>query len=137
MQYSDEQRVIFRYYNGETEVFGDPLRLYRQILAMTAGKPTELSEKVFIDLSKASPQDILASGEANDKLVAIVRQVFQMKPFNPVDGTGAMEAHCHAAWRELATFLSIAKKKEGNSPTASSPSVGPQVSLNPTPSMSA
>jgi hypothetical protein len=122
--YSDEERGVFKYFNGEKEVYADPLTLNRQILIATAGQPSALTQKVFIDVAKATPEEILESCQATEKLVAVIRHVFQMKPLNTETGAGAMDSHCLMAWRELATYLSKKNRSSVNSPTASASMVG-------------
>lgn len=135
--YSDDQRNVFKYFNGEKEVFGDPLALYRRLLILTGGKPDELSEKVFINLNKATTEQVVAASQAHQQLCGIIREVFSMKPYNPEDDSGAKDEHCLMVWRQMATFLNQKKNPTVNLPTESQPTAGPPDLPTPTTSISA
>lgn len=122
--YTDEERLIFQYYDGAKHVYGDPWALYRQILIATGGKPHELDNKVMLDLAEATPEQIVESSAAHQKLCLLTRDIFKMKPFNPLDNTGAMDEHCLMAWRSLAAFLYQKKTSGETLPTESAPTDG-------------
>lgn len=130
-QYSDEQRQVLEYFDGEKKVFGDPLEILGEVMILTGGNPDILTRAVFGSATsegemKSPTQAMSERYDAQKKMVQIVRKVWRMKDFNPVDGTGAVVAHCLTAWRELARWLNKKKEKDENSPTESASSAGPQ-----------
>lgn len=135
--YSDEERRVFKYFDGEQEVYGDPLALRTEIFIATNGDPDSLSKKIFIPLTPDTPpEQIIEAYKAEKKLVEIVRDVFKMKPFDPTTGAGATVDHCRMAWRMLTRFLNGEKKNTVKSPTESPSSAGHPDSSIPTPSTS-
>jgi hypothetical protein len=125
--YPDDQRRVFKYYDGEKEVYGDPLALRTEIFIATNGDPDGLSKKVFTVLAPDTPTDqILEAFRAQKQIAEIVMRVFNMKPFDPATGSGATIEHCHMTWRLFGRFLAGEKKNTVNSPTESPSTAGPQ-----------
>lgn len=124
--YSDEARRVFKYHDGESEVFGDPLALRMEIFIATNGNPDELARKVFVKLAPDTPSEtLLEAFRAQKQIAEIVQRVFKMKPFNPETGTGATIEHCHMTWRLFANFCAGEKKNTVKQPTESPSTAGP------------
>lgn len=136
MQFADNEKVPFQYFDGVQDVYADPLELLNQIMMRTGGKPNELRKKVFSAPPGADIQLVAESADAVDQLVAVTRDVFRMPPFDPQTGQGAMWAHCLATWDKFAVFMKDEKKNTDTSPTTSPPSGTPPDSSQATPNMS-
>lgn len=137
MQFSDQDRQAFRYFNGVEQVYADPLPAYRLILLMTHGKPGDLHRKVFATDPATGPiEEVIESCAASDQLSALIREVFKMVPFDPKTGQGARDEHCWVVWNEFYDYMLDLKKKAETSPTTSSPSATQPASSPPTPNTS-
>ena len=135
--YSDEARRVFKYHDGEKEVYGDPLALRMKIFIATNGDPNSLSNKVFVPLTHETPQEqLLEAFRAQKQIAEIVQKVFNMKPFDPATGSGATIEHCQMIWRMFGRFLAGEKKNTVKLPTASPSSDGLPASQTTTPSTS-
>lgn len=135
--YSEQDRNIFKYYDGESEVFGDPLALRAEIFILTNGNPNELTRKVFVDLNPSTPPEKLVEAyNAQKQLVQIARTVFKMKPYDEKTGKGATMEHCQMAWRMLMLYLNQEKKNTVKPQTVSPSSAGIPDSPTPTHSTS-
>ena len=136
--FPEEQRTPFSYFDGAKTVFCDPLAIFRQILIRTRGKPNELANRVFA--VKPDTKDIdklMDSWAAAEELVAMVRDLFHMQPFNQANGTGARDENCWQVWDAFCEFMFDAKKKGETTPTSLPPTASPPTSSQPTPSGSA
>lgn len=123
MMYTEADRHIFKYHNGAEEVYADPLAALRQVMFLTGGDPDSLTDAVFYpkknnevtgDISAMTTQDqrvkaALNAKQAEQKIIAVVREVFEMKPYSKKDNTGAQDSLCLIVWREFTRY--IAKKK--------------------------
>lgn len=112
----EQNKNIFRYFNGEKEVYGDPLRIQRD-LYLKLGDPDAAFK---------------AADEGNDfyaqnTIVDNAREAFHMVPFNPETGTGATDEDVEAA---LTALFSYFEKKSLNS--ATKPSSEPSTTSIPT-----
>jgi hypothetical protein len=137
--FPESERMVFKYFDGEKERYGDPLAIRRRMILACKGKYNVLWEQFFADLSREGMSEerkislLLAAAAAGEDFVPAVRQAFEMVPWNPETGEGATEAHCERAARAWADWCEDAQKKttnsHANSPTSSSPAVA-----SPTPS---
>jgi len=96
--FSERQRKVFPYSNGVAQVWGDPVAIYRKMLAEFDG-----DLDLILQRSRDKSQPRLWS-ESVERLVEAVRKVFGMVPIDPVTGEGADETDCLAAavaWREF------------------------------------
>ena len=71
--------------------------------------------RTVADLAESPDPNL--SCDARDTLVAAVRQVFGMAPFDEDTGAGATEQHCLDAWNSWAEYLAKKKKTPASTPT--------------------
>lgn len=137
-QFPPEDAQDFIYFDGIKPMHADRLAIFRQILIRTRGKPNELTDRVFkVDPATASIEDLTDSWEAAEQLDALVRELFQMQPFNPATGQGARVEHCWAVWDAFCEAMSEAKKKTDTSRIISPPMDLPTASPQPASNTSA
>lgn len=84
---------IFKYHDGSKEVYGDPLRLMRE-LYIALGNPDE----AFKDSEDGNPR-------AQNIIVDNAREVFKMVPFNCETGEGATDEDVEAVLDLLWDYL--------------------------------
>lgn len=99
----------FSYFNGKERVFGNPLRLQRDLYA-ALGDP----DAAFADSEKGDCR-------AQNIIVDNVREVFGMAPFDPATGEGADDDCCEDALSALWAFLDAKKKRHAGLPISSLP----------------
>lgn len=99
-------RAIFQYFNGERDVFGDPLSLWRELWIATEGQVRD-----WIQYAGDKENDLRAA-DYKGKLFAAVARVFKMVPYDTTTNAGAQEHHVEAAIVGLCDFF-IAKKESG------------------------
>lgn len=105
------ERDIFKYNNGEKEVFGDPMAIDRTIRARL-GNPAKIIEQVnSIDLNTADSPQLSQGLQAQETMCVAVREAFGLKPFDPETGKGATESHCFAVWAQFVNFLDEKKNQ--------------------------
>lgn len=154
MNYTDQDRMVFSYHDGETTVYIDPLAAYRKIMVMTRGKPNQLQESMMARLEAPDPKlmetapqaylameneyasKLQAAAEAAELLENVVRSIFQMKPFDRMTGKGADAYLCLKVWKDFARFMAQKKTKHESEPTPSTPTDGPTDTIPATPSIS-
>lgn len=146
-----ENRAIFRYFDGEKNVFGDPLDLLHRANHFAGGDINNVIQSMVIG---AYPRDgegraiITDQTDAEYKLHAderfdaeqkfqeAIRKAFEMIPFDKSTGKGAMGRDVQRAWDELMDFLE--KKSQPPEPMPNSLQFSDlAVSPSPIPSVSA
>lgn len=119
----------FSYHDGINQVYVDPWPLHRAIFRATGGDPMALRNTIWAMKPDTTDVQALMEGyDACDALEALVRDIFKMKPFNPVTGEGAQWPQCLKVWDEFAEFLIELKKKTETLPTPSEPLAAPDSS---------
>jgi hypothetical protein len=100
--FSAAERQVFAYFNGLATVYGDPMRVLRAMLAAFDGDPNPTIEQMD------SPEPTLWVPAA-ERMVAAVREVFGMAPFDPATGQGATDADCLAALQAWQGWMAAKK----------------------------
>lgn len=95
------RNIFGPYFNGLSQVYGDPLEIYRRLNFCMGGNPSKY-------LEDANSEDILISEPAKEKLLESARNVFQLFPFDPLTGEGAQEED---VWKVLNDYLDWVEKK--------------------------
>src|SRR5262245_37218509 len=112
--FTDEQRRVFKYFDGASWVYGDPLEMKRRFAHELGGD----ANKVLADMdSELEPLRY----EATERVLAAVRLVFQMRPFDRAEGSGADEEHCLQALDALLAYPGAQTKTAAISPITSPP----------------
>ena len=142
MNYTQDQKECFKYFNGANTVFADPLSTYRKILVETRGKPNELQRAasmrieppdemlktlnihVYMQAEQEYAQKLADASHAADLLEELTRKVFGMVAFDSATGQGANSYHCMKVWDDFAAFMSKKKPKPESEPTLSTPTDG-------------
>jgi len=130
MQFPPKPEGIFQYFDGEKEVFADPEPIWRNIYRLTGGQPNAWSNAVYAATPETTDPNVIATAiDAEEKLEALVRHVFQMKPIDPKTGQGASWPLCLGVWRDYCLFMDDLKKKRETWQPPSASSDGPQATL--------
>ena len=128
----------FAYYDGVKVVHCDRLATFRELLIRTGGKPNALPNRICaVDPNTQDIAALMDSYHATTELITLIRDLFQMVPFNRLDGTGARDEHCWAVWNAFDDAMSESKKKPADSQTISTPGAVPPTSPQPGTSTSA
>lgn len=115
-----ESRGIFQYHRGDKLVYGDPLRIQRDLYAALRDP-----DAVFAAVEKG---DVAAASALNEA----ARKAFGMVPFDPETGAGATDEDCDGALDALWECLEKKRKKAGDSPTSSEPTTATPAPSPPT-----
>ena len=116
MNYSQEERAIFRYHNGQKIVCGDPQRINRRLLSVR-GFNLEAAKH---DMESG---DFAVMSEAAEKMLGAIVHAFEIKPLDPNTGEGMMESDVFKLMTDFGMFMAEVKKKEKNLPSCSPPTV--------------
>ena len=105
--YTDQERLVFGPFGrGDgTEIFADPLAVYRRLVLATEGEHNRL----LADTQSTDEQVRLA---AEDKLVPAAREALGLVPFNPEDGSGTTDREALTALRAYVEWMN-SKKQAG------------------------
>lgn len=106
--FTDEQKKIFRYFDGSAWVFGDPLALKRRLSRALDGDPN----RYLAALAPESGDE--EAFQATEKVIQAVRVAFDMAAFDRNTGGGAKDQHCLDA---LAAFIDYIHEQKKNGPT--------------------
>lgn len=113
---------IFRFNNGERDVYADPLVLRDRLFTVSLGEFWNLRDKERkIATANDDPTIIMEGIKAREHLIYIGREVFQMIPFDDTTGKGATAEECLKVTDEFLTFLAQKKTKHAPPPTTSPP----------------
>ncbi len=110
----DKRPALFYYFNGEKPVFGDPLTLYRRLLARLGSDPNALIEQV-------NHEAVEVSAPATETFLIAVRAAFDMVPFDAVTGKGSRDEDAFAAFNQFSDFIEKKNLSAATSPTSSPP----------------
>lgn len=124
--YTDKERQIFGPYDlGDgRQVYGDPFRLNRQLVHLLDGSPGTVLRAL-----KSAEEPVRF--EATEKIVDAARQVFGLVPFNPADGSGALDTDALALARRFIEWVDAVKKNSATTPTSPPPTDSPASSPCP------
>ena len=125
MQYQDADKRIFRYHDGAGEVHADPLELSLGIMTRMVNAD-ELTRRIkAVKPGSDDLEAVAAAAAATRELVAGIRDVFGLAPFDPKTGAGATAGHALAVWDRFQDFARALKKNTGPSPTTAPPTTPP------------
>jgi len=125
MHFSEEDRRIYAYHNGTSEVRADPLVIRRRLIQNANGKLDQLVREArgegasleVIDERLPRPElsdAILLQEEAQERLVAVIRRAFELPPLDPATGQGCTEAMVWKVWGSFNEFLEGESRPVGN-----------------------
>lgn len=126
--FNESQRLIFKYYNGEKAVYADPLEIERKVSVYL----DDTTAGIIVKAAGGEAVPPMAEFEANNKLLAVIRKVFAMKPFDMETGQGAMEADCFLAWNQWCSFMDEKKNPPEGPQSSPPPTAGPDHSVTTT-----
>ncbi len=114
--FSERERLIFRYFDGQHIVGADPLKIHAGLLAI----PDLIHDSQLAMLESDSPVFQKQSSEASSRLAGQLAKVFHVQPFTEVDGkcTGLTDAEIIGLLVHFDSFLQPLKKKPVISPTS-------------------
>ena len=96
------RQIFGPYFNGQTQVFCDPLAVYRKLHYLLGGTPEEY-------LREMKSEDPNLSYPAKEAVLQATRGAFGLQPFSTEDGSGAQDEDC---WNILGAFLDFVSKKK-------------------------
>lgn len=107
--FSDEEKAIFGYHDGQRERYADPLVLRRTLIRACDGDLDGLwraaAEPETREGATPDPGAELARQDAQERFNQAVRKAFELLPFDPATGQGCTEAMVLAVWEKWAGFL--------------------------------
>ena len=121
--FSEQDRKIFPYHDGEQEVFGDPVEIQRRMNAFTKGELNAIIDRTReweVDSEgkpvledgkpvRANPAEVAA--ENQERLEAAIRHAFQLPAFDRITGQGCTGAMALTVWNAFVEWAEDAKKK--------------------------
>ena len=99
--YAPRERLIYSYFDGEKQVLADPLELYQKVMDVWPGL------RVDLKLAESALIKEKESNEAYEKVVAKVREIFNIKNFK--DGGLTKAECCHLLDHFFAFFIQLKK----------------------------
>ena len=117
--YNPEERQVFGYFDGQQDRMGDPFAVRRRLDAQL-GNVNRVLQECHADYPPPQPVGwekdwpppdwhppeaaVMDAAAARGRLVEAVRIAFEMAPFDPETGTGALESDCNEAFRAYSDF---------------------------------
>jgi hypothetical protein len=114
--FTPDDRLIYRYSNGEQDLFGDPLAIKRSLIQLAGGDLPGLIEKAVPPDELNNQENPAAAAmriDAEEKLVEIIRKAFQLPKVDPKTGSGVTDSMVWRVWDDFSEFLLGEKKREG------------------------
>lgn len=117
--FSAPEKRIFQYHDGKNIVCADPLAIRRKIIQASHGTFDTIFKSASGDDPISGDQGADASGKvrqasAEDSLLAIVREVFGLDPFDRNTGAGCMDDHVFHVLNSFHEWLEKNAKAGGN-----------------------
>lgn len=100
-------REIFEYHDGERTRYGDPYAIWRA-----------LTQDPEINLERISPEVDAGKEPETSQFLALLRRVFDVKPFDGATGTGLTDFQTLALTGHLRKFTVAVKKNSSSGPTS-------------------
>ena len=135
MKWSEEDRRIFEYpsVDGSAKLFADPLAVRRKLMARSAGKIDDIVDiyrasieagnaKADGEIKDVNPGVFVQGDNAEEQIVQAVRYAFDLKPFDPKDGSGAPAKYCLRLFDWFTEWREQKKTSEETTPSSSPPS---------------
>ena len=116
MEFSAEERKHLQFHNGSGFVWADPLAISRELDHRLGG---DIAKTIADTQSDLEPLRYAAM----TKFLAAVREVFNLVPFNPADGSGCTDEKAIAAYDCWVAWVDSKKKPEESMPSSSPPAV--------------
>ena len=113
--FSDKDRQIFRFNDGVSDVFGDPLVLHRHISQLLDWRAAEVIENSHSDVPPVRDAAIA-------KLAAVSREAFGLAPVVRGTGTGCTDRMALAVLNKFIDEIAEQKKSGVTSPSSPPPS---------------
>lgn len=111
--FTDQQRTIFGpYFNGQEEVYGDPLKIHRRLCHALGGDPNAV-------IAEANKGD----NDARERVLDAAGWSLEMVPFDKRTGQGATEEVVDQALRQFLEWLEGNAQRAGSYLTCSRPTV--------------
>ncbi|OAI39612.1 hypothetical protein AYO40_01220 [Planctomycetaceae bacterium SCGC AG-212-D15] len=116
--FEGKERKVFKYHNGISDVWADPLALNRKIRALMNGDPA----KVVANYNSDNQNE---SDAAAELFFPAIARAFEVAPFDKATGEGFVDEDLLKLWEMFQSWLDEKKKKEESSRT-SVPPTAPQ-----------
>jgi len=114
--FHESQRQIFGYFNGEKEVFADPLQVQRKLRQFLGDQ-----EKVVGTLNS---DNLSEADSVADLFLDAIAQAFAIpRRFDAATGVGFTEKNLRDLWNKFQGWLDEKKNPPGNSPASPQPRV--------------
>jgi hypothetical protein len=102
VNFTDQERAIFPYHNGQSQVFADPLALQRKLNVLLQGD-------IGTVVKEAYTATVGDTGGAMQKLLDAIREAFSLSPVDPATGQGITDLMALSIFRQFGEFLSAKK----------------------------
>lgn len=122
--YLPHERMIYSYFDGQRIVKGDPLVLYKEVMAVRG----DLAVDMRVSTSPMKGADI-----AHSKVVGTIRKIFNL---SPLDKGGLSELETIALLDHFLVYTEAVKKNSSPSQTSSTPTADFTSSSPPNPPIS-
>lgn len=130
------ERNIFKYFDGTSDRFGDPIALHRALVLALRPQGGDISEVCKMANSHENNdagkmvrvRPDLQAAEYQGYILAAAREAFSLGNFNPMTGEGVMD---ETVYQVLDAFFEWEDKKKANTdplPTCAPPSETPGLS---------
>lgn len=128
MEFTREQRSIFKYFNGIEDVFGDPLEIFDTMTHLLGCHPNQAIARIggveeVKDATGKATYEVngelgLPALEALRRFCEAINQAFELVPFDKKTGLGATRQIQFAAWQALHDFNQKKNPNTGLWPTS-------------------
>lgn len=117
MQFTDQDRLIYRYHDGAKERCADPLAVRRRLIQSAGGDLGKLADAAAVK-EKSSPEsdggEEIARLDAEERLLGVIRYGFELPAFDPATGEGCTEAMLWKIWDDYWAFVEGERKPAGS-----------------------
>lgn len=114
--FPESKRQIFGpFFNGEKEVFADPLRVYRRLQVQLDGDANKY-------LEQSRSEDFSLAFHAKERIIPAALFALELVPFDPKTGKGTLEEDCIRVLNAYLEFMDEVKKNSQKQVTYSLPS---------------
>jgi len=110
----EARRIFGPFCNGESQVYADPIRVYRRLHFALDGDPNK-----YLRDRRSEDQEV--AFKAKEHLISAAVYAFEMKPFDPTTGQGVLEENVLPTLKAYLEYMDAKKEMGLNSQTSSPP----------------
>jgi hypothetical protein len=113
-----DKRIYGPYFDGVSLRLGDPLKIYRSLLLLLDGDINKVLTEAVAKYPNTDRPDLPTQAAARTQICTAAVTAFELKPFDPGDGTGVTQAEAEGVFDTFLEWLENFERRVVNPPSS-------------------